>query len=182
VPAAAGLALLAYVVGSSSGQPAGQIALTTPDAPSTAAGTHQAAATGSKHGHVKARHGALPITSLFPGHSTQGILPVPSPGTSSYTPAPNPSTASSAPSSQPSSIGPPPSHKASPTPTTTKPTPTPTLTEPSPTPTATPTSSTTSSPAGTSTSPATTSPTVQTVVSVAIDRLVPLGTLGRYLT
>jgi DNA-directed RNA polymerase specialized sigma24 family protein len=189
VPAAAGLALLMYVVGTSSGAPAGQIALTTPDAPTTAAGTHAAAAAGSRHGHAKAHHGALPITSLFPGQHTQGILPVPSPGTSTngYTPAPNPSTASSAPrpSSKPSSIAPPPSHKASPSPTKTKASPTPTLSNPSPTPTSpSPSSSGTSSSAA-ATPTVTDSPTASTVqgaVSVALERLGPLSAIDRFLS
>jgi RNA polymerase sigma factor (sigma-70 family) len=171
VPAAAGLALLLYLAGSSSGAPSGQVALT-PGGHSTAAGVHRPGSAGAARG----RHGALPVTSLFPGQHTHGVLPVASPGPSSgSTRSPAPSTGSSAPSSQPSSISkPPPSKSANPTPSvSTTPLPTPTVST-LPTPTTSPTSAATS-PSATSTS----SPT--SVVGV-IERLVPLSAIERFLT
>jgi DNA-directed RNA polymerase specialized sigma24 family protein len=158
LPAAAVAVLLVYLAGSSSGGTSPGLLALTPDGPSTAAGAHQSgSAPGSAQGHAKAHHGALPITSLFPGHPSQGVLPIPSPtNTNGSTPTPGQSSvSSSAPtSSQPSSITqPPPSKSAKPTPSPTKASPTPTISNPSPTPTSpSPTSSGSSASSGSSTS------------------------------
>jgi RNA polymerase sigma factor (sigma-70 family) len=166
VPAAAGLALLLYLAGSSSGAPSGQVALT-PGGHSTAAGVHSSA------GAARGRHGTLPVTSLFPGQRTHGVLPVATPGPSNGdTPSPGRSTGSSAPSSQPSSISkPPPSKSANPTPTLTV------STLPTSTPSSTPTTPSTSG----STSPSTTSTSSPTSVIGVIERLVPLRAVERFL-
>ncbi len=185
VPAAVGLALLVYLAGSSSGSPSGQLALA-PDGHS-AAGAHSPA--GSGHGRATARHGALPVASLFPGHVTQGILPVPTPsptGTNGFTPVP--STSAPAPSSsQPSSISqPPPSKSAKPTPSPSSASPTPTVSAPSPTPTSTgstsPTATSTSSPQASTSTQASTSSDAPTSVAGAVPRFAPLGTIERLLT
>jgi RNA polymerase sigma factor (sigma-70 family) len=153
VSAAVGVAVLVYLAGSSSGTPSGPVPLT-PDGQSTPAGVHRAAGpAGSAQPHAKRRHGALPITSLFPGQPHRGILPVPTPsGTNGFTPSPSPSTGQTrpAPSSPASSFSqPPPSKSARPSPSPTEASPTPTLSGPSPT----PTPSSSSAPASSSSSP-----------------------------
>jgi RNA polymerase sigma factor (sigma-70 family) len=185
VPTAAAVALLVYLAGSSSGGTVPGGLAPTSTGPSTAAGAqHAGNGAGSPQGHAKVHHGALPISSLFPGHPSQGVLPVPNPtGTNGYTPGPGPSTVSSsaAPSSQPSSISqPPPSKSAKPTPSPTQASPTPTVSTPSPTPTSASPSSSGSS-TSTSSPQASTSSPAQAAIAGAIARLVPLGEIERLL-
>ncbi len=186
VPALAAVALLVYLAGSSSGGTTPGLPTPTPDGASTAAAVHHSrSAAGSPRGHARGHHGALPISSLFPGQPSQGVLPVPNPtSTNGNAPAPAPSTVSSsaAPSSKPSSITQPsPSKSAKPTPSPTKASPTPTISTPSPT----PTSASPSSSGSSTSSPTTSSPRAGTSASAAqmsITRLVPLSTIERLLT